>query len=342
MEKSLSELAAFTNSMLKGNGDIKINGVNSLENASEHQLTFLANPKYGKQLQTTKAAAVIIPDGIEISKPALVSKNPYADFVKILTLFAPAIPMPAPGIHPSAIVDPKAIIEKDVAIGPLCVVEANARIGAGTKLAAQTYIGANVVIGKDCIIYPQVIIREECTLGDRVILQPGVVIGGDGFGFAPVAGRYHKIPQIGKVIIGHDVEIGANTTIDRAALNATQVCDGAKIDNLVMIAHNVVIGEHTAIAAQTGLSGSTRIGRHVMIAGQVGTVGHIEVGDNVIIGAQSGVTKNIPDGSIIKGYPAKPQSQYMRELAEIGKISDLRKKVKELEARLIKMESHET
>lgn len=341
MEKSLEVLAELTQTKLVGDGDLVIKGVNALDSATGDQLSFLANRKYDAQLATSRAGAVIIPADVKTSKPALISKNPYADFVKILTLFAPPVPVPEVGIHRSAVVDPSAVIEDDVAIGPLCVVAANVVIGKGSKLVAQIYIGHDVKLGEHCLLHPQVVIRENSIIGDRTILQPGVVIGGDGFGFAPHQGRYHKIPQIGNVVLEDDVEIGANTTIDRAALKTTRIGQGSKVDNLVMIAHNVEIGDHTVIAGQTGLSGSTIVGDHVMIAGQVGTAGHLKIGNNVSVGGQSGVTKNIPDGLTVKGYPAKPLHHYMREMAEFGKIADMRKKIKELEKRLEAVEQHD-
>ncbi len=341
MQKSLSSLAALTGTTLHGDSQTMISGVNSLEEAEPGDISFLANKKYAKLLEKTQASAVVIPVGVTTAKAALVSNNPYADFVKIIGLFAPTIPLPGPGIHPTAIVDPTAKLGEDVAIGPYCVIGPEVVIGRGSVVVAQTFIGQECVLGEQCILYPQVILRERCRLGHRVILNPGVVIGGDGFGFAPAEGRYHKIPQIGIVVIEDDVEIGSNTTIDRAALHETRIGEGTKIDNLVMVAHNVVIGRHTVIAGQAGLSGSTKVGDQVMMGGQAGTAGHMKIGDRVVVGGQSGVTKDTPAGQFIDGTPAKPFRTYMREQAELGRLSDLRKKIHALEKRLEALENHE-
>lgn len=341
MQRSLNGLAELTGTRLQGDAELMISGVNSLDEAAPGEISFLANKKYAKLLEQSRAGAVVIPEGVVTSKAALVSKNPYADFVKILTLFAPPIPLPEPGIHPTALVDPTAQLAEEVAIGPYCVIGPGVVIGRGSKVVAQAFIAPHCVLGEDCILYPQVVIRERCRLGNRVILNPGVVIGGDGFGFAPDQGRYHKIPQIGIVVIEDDVEIGSNTTIDRAALNETRIGEGTKIDNLVMVAHNVIIGRHTVIAGQAGLSGSAKVGDHVMLGGQAGIAGHLTIGDKVVVGGQSGVSKNIPAGQFMDGTPARPFRTNMREQAELGRIGDLRKKIHDLEKRLEALENHE-
>jgi UDP-3-O-[3-hydroxymyristoyl] glucosamine N-acyltransferase len=338
--KTLRDLGELTGSEVRGPGaeNVLISGVGPLDHAGPGQLTFLANKKYRRQLETTQAAAIIVPPDVACSKPCLVNQDPYLAFAKVLELFAPRLPLPPAGVHPSAVVDPTATLEADVAVGPGCVVGARAVIGARTALVAQVYIGEDTRLGPDCLLYPQVVVRERLSIGARVVIHPGAVLGADGFGFAPDGGGYHKIPQIGIVVIEDDVEIGANTTIDRAALGETRLGRGCKIDNLVMIAHNVQIGPDTVVAAQTGFAGSTHLGRHVVVGGQVGTNGHITVGDNAVLAAQSGILRDVEPGGVVWGTPARPHAETLRLLAEYGKLTEVRKKVEKLEARLKALE----
>jgi len=340
--RSLKELAALTGAELRGPENVMVEGVASLASAGPHHLSFVADPKHAGGLQTTRAGAVIVPPNVAadlpVGRPCLVHANPYLAFIRVTNLFVAAA-RPAPGVHSLAFVHPEAVLEADVAVGPFCVVAAGARIGAGTVLVAQVYVGEQSVLGEACYVHPQVVIREQVQIGSRVILQPGAVIGGDGFGFLPAeGGRYVKIPQVGTVVLEDDVEIGANTTVDRAALDQTRVGRGCKLDNLVMIAHNVVVDEDTVLAAQAGIAGSTRVGKHVTIAGQVGTVGHITIGDNAVVGAQAGVIGDVVAGEFVSGYPARPHKVAMRQLAELGRLPDLKKKIADLEQRLRRLE----
>ncbi len=339
VQKTLKELAELTGAELHGAPDIVISGVKSLNSAGPEAISFLAEKKLLRQLEATQAGAVVISPDISYDRPRLVSRQPYRDFIKIVDVFAPALPWPGPGIHNQAIVDPEAKVGKNVAVGPFCVVGAGAKLGEGTKLAAQVFVGENTVIGRDCQIFPGVVLRERVSLGDRVIIHPGAVVGADGFGFLPDGESYIKIPQIGTVVIEDDVEIGANVTIDRAALGETRIGRGSKLDNLIMIAHNVVIGPDTVMAGQSGISGSTRLGRHVMVGGQTGIGGHLEIGDGAIMGGKSGVMNNVKVGEFVSGYPAQPHSKAMRQVGEIARLPELRKKVRELEARLQRLES---
>jgi UDP-3-O-[3-hydroxymyristoyl] glucosamine N-acyltransferase len=218
------------------------------------------------------------------------------------------------------------------------VVGAHARIGANTVLDAQVFVGEDSTLGDNCRVYPQVVIRERVTVGHRVIIHPGTVLGADGFGFAPVGDRYAKIPQIGTVVVEDDVELGANVTVDRAALGETRISQGCKIDNLVQIAHNVVIGPHTVVAAQSGISGSSTVGKHAMVGGQVGISGHLTIGDNAILGAQAGVTRDVQEKEFVSGYPARPHTESMRQLAALSRLPELLKKIQRLEMRLSALE----
>lgn len=336
----LRDLGELTGSEVRGAdaGNVAISGVAALDQAGPGQLTFLASKKYRRQLETTRAAAVIVPPEVACDKPCLVNPNPYLAFVKVAELFAPLVPLPLAGVHPSAVVDPTAKLEAGAAVGPACVVGPRAVIGARTVLAAQVYVGADTLIGPDCVLYPQVVVRERISIGARVIIHPGAVLGADGFGFVPEGAGYHKTPQIGTVVIEDDVEIGANTTIDRATLGETRLGRGCKIDNLVMIAHNVQIGPDTVVAAQTGFAGSTQVGRHVMVGGQVGTNGHITIGDNAVLAAQSGILRDVEPGGVVWGTPARPHAETLRLLAEYGKLTEVRKRVERLEGRLKALE----
>ncbi len=335
----LMDIARLLGAELLGNGDREIRRVAKIEEAGEGDLAFLANPKYARFLSTTRASAVIVarpvslPAGRTPDELALLRvDDPYASFVKTVAAFHPPAPPVAPGIHPSAVIDPGAALGREVRVGPHAVIGADCRIGDRTMIGPCAVLGDGVATGADCVIYANVTVREGCRLGDRVILQPGVVIGGDGFGFAPLPdGSYEKIPQVGIVVIEDDVEIGANTTVDRATLGETRIGKGVKLDNLIQVAHNVVIGDHTVSAAQAGVSGSTKIGRRVMIGGQVGFTGHLEIADGTKIGAQSGVHRSITTpNTIVFGSPAVPQREAFRIQGALTQLPDLLQAVREL------------
>jgi len=328
-----------------------IERVAKIEEADSGSLTFLANPKYEKHLDTTHATAVLVSRKLDLKKNVgraslifIRVDDPYVAFLHVLKRLTPTVELFTVGIHSTAIIPPNAIMGKNISIGSYAVVGENAIIGDNAKIGAGCVIGNHTQVGSECILYPNVVVYHQCKIGNRVILHAGAVIGSDGFGFAPkMDGTYEKIPQLGIVIIDDDVEIGANTTIDRATMGNTHIHCGAKIDNLVQIAHNVVIGEHTVIAAQTGISGSTKIGKHCMLAGQVGIAGHIEIADRTVIMAQSGIPKSIEEpGKSYFGYPAdearKAQRVYiaMKMLPDLlHEFSVLQKKVAELERKLL-------
>ncbi len=316
-----------------GVGQVEITGVASLQEAREGDITFYGNPRYLAQLRASKASAVIVSRDVDeaVTPVMLRVENPSASFAAAVAAFAPVEPPVQFGVHPSAVVDPSANLSEGVSIGPLVVIEAGAIIGEGSVIGSGCQIGREVRMGSHCRLYAGAIIRERCLLGDRVILQPGAVIGSCGFGYEFQEGRHMKIPQTGIVEIGNDVEIGANTTIDRARFGRTVIGEGSKIDNLVQIAHNVQIGPHSIICAQVGIAGSTRVGSYVTLAGQVGLAGHIEIGDKAVIGAQSGLSKNVSPGSMVIGAPAKPMKEWKQTNFYISQLGKLYERVKELE-----------
>jgi UDP-3-O-[3-hydroxymyristoyl] glucosamine N-acyltransferase len=324
--------------------NLDIRGVASLEDAGPDDISFLTNPRYEKHLAATGARVIIVSAETVLPPPfiPLTVRDPYFAFLQVLELFNSRTPGDiARGIHPAAFVDPSAVLEDNVSLGPGAVIGAGVSIGAGTVIGPGTVILAGSTVGSGCVLYPNVTIMDGCAIGNRVILHAGVVIGADGFGFAPHNGRYHKIPQIGTVRIEDDVEIGANSCVDRAAFGQTVVGKGTKIDNLVMVAHNVRIGEHTVIASQVGISGSTTIGNWVRLGGQAGLAGHITVGDGASAGGQAGITKDVPPGETVSGYPAKNHMQAMRLEAALRSLPDLIKKVKLQEKRISELEQKE-
>ena len=335
MTFTLQELATLSGAELIGDPKLQITVAASLGEATLGEISFFANRKYIGLLRKTRASAIFVPpDFAEPINAAQVRvSNPTKAFEQVLLKFAPSAVTFAPGIHSTAIVDPSVQLGERVSIQPLAVIEAGTRIGDDTIVGAGSYIGHETVIGSACHIYPQVTIRERSKIGSRVIVHSGAVIGADGFGFEMVDGRQEKIQQLGIVQIDDDVEIGANTTIDRARFGRTWIQEGAKIDNLVQIAHNVVIGKNTVIAAQSGIAGSVQIGQRVLIGGQVGVIGHIEIGDNTALGAQSGISKNISGGAWWAS-PAVPLAEAKQQIAWVRRLGKLFARVKEIERKL--------
>ncbi len=320
---------------LVGDPDLKITGAASLVEATAGEISFFAGRKYIGLLRKTRASAVFVPPdfGEPISAAQIRVANPTKAFEQVVLKLAPKPITFAPGVHPTAIVDPSAQLGERVSIQPHAVIEAGAKIGDDTIIGAGSYIGHEAVIGSACLIYPRVTIRERTRVGLRVIIHSGAVIGADGFGFEMVDGRQEKLQQLGFVQIDDDVEIGANTTIDRARFGRTWIQEGVKIDNLVQIAHNVVVGKNSIIVAQTGISGSTRVGERVTMAGQVGIVGHVEIGDGTVIAGQSGVSKDLR-GGVWFGYPAVPLAEAKQQIAWIHRLGKLFARVKEIEKKL--------
>jgi UDP-3-O-[3-hydroxymyristoyl] glucosamine N-acyltransferase len=335
MNFTLQELAGMCSGELVGDPALQITGAASLSEATPGEISFFANRKYIGLLRKTRASAIFVPP--DFSEPINAAQvrvsNPTKAFEQVVLKFAPKPVAFAPGIHPSAVVDPSAELGKRVSIQPLAVIEAGARIGDDTIIGAGSYVGLETVIGSTCLIYPRVTIRERSRIGSHVIIHSGAVIGADGFGFEMVDGRQQKIQQLGVVQIDDDVEIGANTTVDRARFGRTWIQEGVKIDNLVQIAHNVVVGKNSVIVAQTGISGSARVGERVTMAGQVGIAGHIEIADGTIIAAQSGVAKSLPSG-VWFGYPAVPFEQAKKQFAWVHRLGKLFARVKAIEKKL--------
>lgn len=341
MHRTLQELAELTQSQLIGDPHHRISGVESLESASSEEASFCANPLYRPLLQTTNAGVICI-DSITPpieGKNFLVSANPSDTFQILIKLFLTPHNSGFTGIHPSAVIHPSVILGKDVAIGPNAVIDQGCTIGDYTKIGPCVSIGPGVTIGSYCQIYPNATIREGCRLGDRVTLQSGAVIGSCGFGYTTDAsGQHIKHEQLGIVILEDDVEIGANTAIDRARFKATRISKGTKIDNLVQIGHNVTLGPHNLIVSQTGISGSVKTGRHVVMGGQTGTVGHVEVASGAMFAARSGIKKSILRAGKYGGNPAVSLDTYNREQVYLRKISDYAKKIQALEAKFQELE----
>ena len=330
---TLSQIAEAVNATLVGDGSVKITGAAPIERAGAGDIGFVANPHYTKFIATTGAGALVLDPQTTCDRlPTLRHPNPYLVFAKVIDLLYAEPVLVEPGISPEAVIEEGAVIGEHCSIGPLCHISHEARIGNHTTLVSSVYVGRGSSIGDDCLVHPGVRIMHGSRIGNRVIIQGGAVIGSDGFGFAQSEKGHRKIRQVGWVEIGDDVEIGANTTIDRGALGPTTVGRGTKIDNLVQIAHNVEIGEHCLIVSQVGISGSTKLGNYVVLAGQVGLVGHIELGDGVKVGAQSGVPKSIPAGKAYFGYPAREIMESKRIEAAIRRLPDLFKRVRKLES----------
>ena len=332
-------IAVTAASASKGMTDRPIIGIAALDKAQPGDLSFLGNAKYKSDVETTGASLVLVPLDFEgdpqPNQVFVLTENPSVALARLCARIEKLLwPAPAAGIHPTAWIAPDVAIPPTATIGPLCVVEAGARIGNRVHLQAQVFVGRGAVVGDDSWVMPGCVIAAECILGERVRLQPGVIVGSDGFGYEFVEHRHEKVPQIGPVVIGNDVEIGANSTVDRARFSQTLIGEGTKIDNLVQIAHNVVIGRHCLICAQVGISGSTTIEDFVIIGGQAGLAGHLTVGRGTKIDGQSGINGDLPAGSFVKGSPCLPFQLEQRINVLRRKLPDLFKRVGKLETQI--------
>jgi UDP-3-O-[3-hydroxymyristoyl] glucosamine N-acyltransferase len=335
----LLEIAERLDCRLEGDGSIDIRGVAGIEDAAPGDLTFFTNPKYAAELRATRASAVILGETAERAPCAMLrAKQPYLAFAHAVGLFDDSW-RPAPGVHHLAWIGEGVMLGSDVSVGPFAVIEPGARVAARTIIYPHVTIGRQAEIGEDCIVHARVSIRERTRIGNRVVLQDGAVVGSDGFGFARrTDGTHEKIPQIGGIVIEDDVEIGANSTIDRPAVGETRIGAGTKIDNLVQIAHGVTVGRNVLLAAQVGVAGSVTIEDDVTLAGQVGVAGHITLGKGVIATAQSGIPNSVDAGAFISGYPAIPNRDWLRASAVFRKLPELKKRLAELERRIKELE----
>jgi len=334
---TVARLAAQVSGEVEGDGSRVIRGMASLQDAGPDEVSFLANARYAADAQATRAGAIVVGrDWKRHGDAALIRvDSPDAAFAAIASLFVPELPRPQPGSHPSAVVAPDVSLGAGASVGPHCVIEGKVVIGEGTEVAAGTFVGFATRIGRHCHIYPNVTLRERVTVGDRVIVHSGTVVGSDGFGYTVDAqGVRTKVPQIGTVVIGDDVEIGANVAIDRARFGATRIGKGVKIDNLVQIAHNVIVGDHAVIVAQVGIAGSTEIGAHAILAGQAGIAGHLKVGRGAVVLAQAGVSHDVEPGTQVMDFPALPRRQSLMLHRHYLRLPQLKQKLDEIERKL--------
>lgn len=337
MEFSAIQIATIVNGKIDGEPGVSVNSFGKIEEAQPGQLTFLANPKYEEFIYSTRASIVIINENLELKQQVTATlirvTDAYSAFASLLGKYQQIIQQQLNGIQEPAYVSKSATIGQNVFIGAFAYIGDNVSIGNNTKIYPNSFLGNKVEVGENCVIHPGVKIYFDCVIQNNVIIHAGTVIGSDGFGFAPQKdGTFQKVPQIGNVVIENNVEIGANTTIDRATIGSTIIKAGAKLDNLIQVAHNVEIGNNTVVAAQAGISGSTKVGKGAMIGGQAGVVGHITIGDGAKINAQSGVSKSVEPGKAVTGSPAHDYTSTLRSQAISRKLPELEKRIKELEA----------
>ena len=339
MELSVEQIAQLVGGTVHGDPALRISGVNSLGDAQQGDLTFARSQQYFPMLRESSASAALVPEQApDIDMTTISVGQPDFAFLMVAKQFASDPAHPAPGVHPLAYVAPEATLGDNVALGPHVCVESGASIGDNAVLYPGVYVGRNAVIGNDSVLFPNVVVREECELGANCIVHANATIGSDGFGFAPVNGQWLKIPQMGRVCIGDDVEIGSNTAIDRATLGVTTIGTGTKIDNLVQIGHNVTIGEHCAIAGMAGIAGSATIGNRVRVGANAGVIGHITIGDDVTVGGRAGVARSVEAGRVVSGVPAIDHSAQRRVMIAqqrtpemLRRLTAIEKKLKEFE-----------
>ena len=331
---SLRELAELVGGTVSGDDSIEITRLATIETAGPGEITFLGNPKYLGYLEKCQASAVIIPPGIKAEGMALlVCDNPYLAIAKVQTHFHVRRPEPQ-GVMPGASVHPDARLGAEITIHPGCVIGAGVSVGDGTILYPGVILYDDVVVGRDCTLHAHSVVRERCRLGDRVVLQPSSVVGSDGFGYAPDGERYYPIPQVGIVVLEDDVELGSNSSVDRAAMGETRIGRGTKIDNQVQVAHNVVMGENCILVSGTGIAGSAKVGKHCTFGGQSGVAGHLKVGDNTTVGARGAVMSDYAGGGVITGTPAIPHKEWLKASKVFEKLPEMRREVNRLKKEL--------
>lgn len=338
MEFTANQIASIVNGTVVGDGNIAVKTFAKIEEGHPGAISFLANPKYNHYLYETKSSIVLVRKDFEpeneVSATLIKVDDPYATLAMLLDMVSKLMNPQPSGIELPSFISNGVEIPDEAYIGAFAYIGNGVKLNHGVKIYPQSYIGNNVEIGEGTIIYSGVKIYQGCKIGKNCVIHSGAVIGADGFGFAPTEQGYNKIPQIGNVIIEDNVEIGANTTIDRATMGCTRIKSGVKLDNLIQIAHNVEVGEHTVMAAQAGVAGSAKIGQWGMIGGQVGVAGHITIGDKVSIGAQSGIPSNVKSGSRLMGYPATDAKDFMRQAVYIKNLGSLNNRVKDLEKKI--------
>jgi UDP-3-O-[3-hydroxymyristoyl] glucosamine N-acyltransferase len=339
MEFTAQQIASFLHGTIEGDENVSVNDVSKIEEGKPGTLAFLANPKYEKYIYDTEASIVLVNNDLKLEKevPATLIrvKDAYEAFAGLLDLYEQSKPKKS-GISKQSSIAPSAKTGKDLYVGEFVVIGDHAKIGDNVQLHPQVYVGDNARIGNNTILHPGVKVLSECQIGDNCIIHSGTVIGSDGFGFAPEEGKSsrRKVPQVGNVIIGNDVEIGSNVSIDRATMGSTRIGNGVKMDNLIQIAHNVEIGENTVVIAQSGVAGSTKVGKNVIIAAQAGIVGHLRIGDEAIIGAQAGVSNSVGEKEIVLGSPAYDIRSYKRAAAVFKKLPEMYRQINQLEREL--------
>lgn len=333
MGMKLAEIAQRLDCRLEGDGNLEITGVAGLVDAQAGQLTFLANPRYRAAIQTTRASAILVsPDEGAVPLAALRSKNPYLDFARAIELFYQP-PKHAPGIHSTAVVAATARVGAGAHVGPFCFIDEDAELGRGAVLHSHVCIYRGARIGDDFLAHSHAVVREFCRVGNRVTLQNGVIVGSDGFGFAKTAeNHWYKMAQSGVAVVEDDVEIQANSCVDRATIGETRIRRGSKLDNLVQVGHSSRVGEDTLLCGQVGLAGSTSVGSRCVLAGQVGAAGHLHIGDGAVLTAQSGVPNDVPPGAVYSGYPAMENKEWLKCVAAVHRLPELQKAVRELKA----------
>lgn len=344
MQRQLSEIATLLGAELEGDPSLLISGIRGLENAGPSELSFVTDSRYWAAAEASRAGALLVSKDyrVDSDRALLRVKDPYASFLQLIPHYHADPGRRAPGVAASAVVHASAILGERVSIGDHCVVEEGAAIGESTVLWPGAYVGPGVKLGADCVIYPQVSLLRDVELGDGCIVHSGTVIGSDGFGYVHTGTEHKKIPHLGTVRIGHQVEIGANVCIDRGTLGSTAIGNGVKIDNLVHIAHNVTIGDQALIVAQVGISGSSKVGAGAVLGGQAGVVGHLEIGPGAKVGAQAGVTKSVPAHTVVSGYPAMEHGRAKRLNGYVRRLPELAARLKALEAKLKELGSSET
>jgi UDP-3-O-[3-hydroxymyristoyl] glucosamine N-acyltransferase len=339
--KTLRELAELLGATLEGDGRLRVRGPATLAEAGPEDVAFLGHPRYVAQLDTTRAAAVVVDRSQAVAREDLAllrCEQPGRAFTRVVEVFAEPEPRPEPGVHPAATVDPTAVVDPTATVGPGCVVEAGARVGARAVLRAQVFVGRGAVVGADSVLEPGVALYARTLLGERCLVHSGAVLGADGFGFDPTPEGWVKVPQAGNVVVEDEVEIGANCTIDRARFGATRIGRGAKLDNLVHVAHNVQVGPGALLIAQAGIAGSAEIGAGAILAGQAGVGGHTRIASGVRVGGQAGVYGDLTEPGDYMGTPARPRGEALRAMASPKRVERLLQRVTELEARLARIE----